>query len=81
MGVEIKGDVVFASDHFDVYVGIIPEDAMEQFLVINRAYGVVEFACANEYMWRAWIPEMEDRLREQAFKKAENNNNIVKLHN
>ena len=69
---------IFSSANFDVYVGRLPEDKLPQFVILNNVYGVVEFACNNEYMWRDWIESMEERIRTkvETRPKAE----VVQLH-
>lgn len=73
-----QAPVIYQSDRFDVVIGRLPTDELDQYLIINRKYGVVEFACNTELTWRDWIPEIERRLKEQ--RAPTHAPNVTQLH-
>lgn len=65
---------IHESPHYDVFVGRLPDDDIDQYLVVLRTTGVVEFACNMELYFLEWLDNVERKYTE-----IENNKEKPKL--
>lgn len=74
----ILGEIIEQSEHYDVHIGRLPDDTVDQYIVVNRKYKVVEYATNSEYVFREYLPQIEERIAKQLAPKS--TAEVIKLH-
>lgn len=61
---EIEYKVVEETPTFYIAVGTMPRAKLEEYLVINKQYGVIEYNNPILYFVKEWSRQMEEHLEE-----------------
>jgi hypothetical protein len=59
---EVEYNVVEESDNFYIAVGTMPKGKLQEYLVVNKAYGVIEYSNPILYFAREWARQMDEAL-------------------
>lgn len=60
-----KTKPVYENEHYAIFVGTYPEEKLESYLVVNKAFGVVEYVHSIYHFAKSWADNFSKVMNEE----------------